>query len=422
MIGRKKIVFAPASGVLSHVVRCLVVGRALKERGHEVIFAGLPKYLRDPHITSPQEFGYYFLPDFDADEVIEVLRSVKRRYTRETILRHIQVELKMLEELKPDLAVSDYRLTMYISARVAKVPLISFLNARWVSQYFAGKYHTPDTHPIPLVMKGILGKRLADALVIDVANVIQRYKLSPFYYAFKKYNLKKKALLPEIIVGEYNLILDTKLLGPTKDLPPNFLQVGPIIWSPDLPLPSWVKDLDRERPIIYVSMGSTGHKDLFRMIFDTFQGSTYQVIVNTGGQIDSKNEAIPKGFYVEKYLPGDKMMAITDCVICHGGSQTVYQAVKAGTPAIIIATHLDQEWGGEMIDENKAGIFLTIVRVLKDPTLLLKSVDRMFKNLNFYRANMERLKADLARYDPVNQVADGIEDFLNGKVKNEPAK
>jgi hypothetical protein len=31
---------------------------------------------------------------------------------------------------------------------------------------------------------------------------------------------------------------------------------------------------------------------------------------------------------------------------------------------------------------------------------------------------MERLKADLARYDPVNQVADGIEDFLNGKVKN----
>ena len=418
MNGRKKIVFAPASVVMSHVVRCLVVGRALKKRGHEVIFAGLPKYLQDPSVVSPDEFDYYPLPDFNTDEAMESLRLMKRHYTRETILSHIEEELKMFEELKPELVVSDFRLTMYISARVAKVPLASFLNARWLGPRFNGTYHAPDTHPVALAMKRMLGTRLADTLWLQVLNLIQRYKLSPYYYASKKYHLGRKTLIPDLVEGDYNLILDTEVLGPTRDLPPHYLQAGPVIWSPHLPAPCWLKDLDREKPVIYVTMGSSGHTDLFRMILDTFRGSRYQVIVSTGGQIDLRKDEIPEDFYVEKYLPGDKIMEMADIVICHGGSQTVYQAVKAGTPAIIIATHLDQEWGGEMIDENKAGIFLTIVRVLKDPTLLLKSVDRMFKNLNFYRANMERLKADLARYDPVNQVADGIEDFLNGKVKN----
>ncbi|MCX5886354.1 MAG: glycosyltransferase [Proteobacteria bacterium] len=416
MSGRKRIIFAPASGVISHVVRCLVIGRALKERGHEIIFAGLPRYLKDPSIVSPGELGYYPLPDFDTDEAMEALRSIKRPYTKETILNHIQEELKMFEELRPDLAVSDFRLTMYISARVAKVPLVSILNTHWVSQYFTGKYHAPDTHPIPLAMKKVLGKSLADASWIKVLNLLQRYKLAPYYHAFKQYHLEKKALIPELVVGDFNLILDTELLGPTRDLPANFLQSGPVIWSPDLPLPSWVKDLDRKRPVIYVTMGSSGHTDLFRMILDTFRGSPYQVIISTGGQIDLKKDEIPEGFYVEKYLPGEKIMEMADVVICHGGNQTVYQAVQAGTPAIIIATHLDQEWGGEMLEEHQAGIFLTIVKVMKDQSLLKKSVDGMFEKLDVFRANMGQLKADLARYDPVKQAADGIEQFLDGKV------
>jgi len=414
----KKIVFAPASGVMSHVVRCLVVGRALKKRGHEVIFAGLPKYLQDPSVVFPGEFGYYPLPDFTTDEAMESLRSMKRHYTRETIVSHIEEELKMFEELKPELVVSDFRLTMYISARVAKVPLASFLNARWLGPHFHGAYHAPDTHPVPLAMKRMFGTRLADALWIRVLNLIQRYKLSPYYYASKKYHLEKKSLIPDLVEGDYNLILDTELLGPTRDLPPNFLQVGPVIWSPDLPLPSWVKDLDRKRPVIYVTMGSSGHTDLFRMILDTFRGSRYQVIVSTGGQIDLRKDEIPEDFYVEKYLPGDKIMEMADIVICHGGNQTVYQAVQAGTPTIVIATHLDQEWGGEMLEEHQAGIFLTIIRVLRDPSLLLQSVNRMFEKLYLYHANMKLLKEDLARYDPVNQAAAGIESFLDGKVNH----
>jgi len=418
MSASRRIVFAPASGVMSHVVRCLVVGRALKERGHEVIFAGLPKYLQDPSVVSPGEFGYYPLPDFTTDEAMESLRSMKRHYTRETILSHIEEELKMFEELKPDLVVSDFRLTMYISARVAKVPLASFLNARWLGPRFHGIYHAPDTHPVPLAMKTVLGEKLADALWLRVLNLIQRYKLSPYYSASQKYHLEKKTLIPEMVEGEYNLILDTELLGPTKDLPPNFLQVGPVIWSPELPLPAWVNELDKSRPIIYVTMGSSGHTDLFRMILNTFRGSPYQVIISTGGQIDLKKDEIPEGFYVEKYLPGEKIMEMADVVICHGGNQTVYQAVQAGTPAIIIATHLDQEWGGEMLEEQQAGIFLTIVRVLRNPTLLLQSVNAMFEKLAFYQAQMERLKADLGRYNPVKQAADGIEQFLDGKVNH----
>ncbi len=83
---------------------------------------------------------------------------------------------------------------------------------------------------------------------------------------------------------------------------------------------------------------------------------------------------------------------------------------------MVIATHLDQEWGGEMLKDNGAGIFLTMVMVLKNPSLFMQAVRRMLENLDFYRKNMEKLHDDLSHYNPIDQAADCIENFMNGQV------
>ncbi len=409
---KKKIIFTPASNIISHTGRCVSLARELKKRGHEIILAGSPRYLQNPQIVGEDEFGYYELKDFLSEEAMESLRTMKKTYTRKTILEYINSELVMLRKLRPHMVITDFRLTMSISARLQNIPLIALLNARWVPQYFNGTYNAPDSHPLPFFAKRILGKRMANFLWPHLIKLIQRYKLSPFPWALRKYHLEIKRYLPEILIGDYNLILDTRRWGPTRNLPQNFKQVGPIIWSPELTMPDRVKELGAAKRSVYVTMGSTGEKNLFGEIIKSFLDTDYHVVVSTGGQIEIEGNMIAKNIHLEKYLPGEKVMEEVDMVICHGGNQTVYQAIKAGTPCLVIATHLDQEWAGEEIEAHGAGIFLTMVRVMAKPSLIMDSTRKMFDNMEKYQKNMEGLQEDLLKYDGLKDAVLNIEGFM----------
>jgi len=412
-VQQRRIIIAPASNIVSHTGRCIELGRALKREGHEITGVGSPKYFKNPLIVRENEFGYYALPDFEQEEAMEALRTMKKPYTRRIVQEHVDAELDMLHDLKPDLVIVDFRLTMYISARVLRVPIISLVNARWLPQYFTGAYEAPDSHPVPLLTKRILGKRIAASLWPHLIKLIQRYKLGPLAWGFRKYELGVRRYLPDILVGDYNLILDTRLWGPTENLPQNFSQVGPIIWSPpESTLPTWIDTLDTGKRSVYITMGSTGDKALFQEMFRSFSDTEYQVMVSTGGQIEIDENMLSENLYVEKFLPGERIMERADIVICHGGSLTVYQAIKAGTPCIVIATHLDQEWAGEELQAHKAGMFLTMVKVMAKPSLIMESTKKMFDNLELYQKNMKRLQEDLFEYDGLENAASGITGFM----------
>ena len=105
-------------------------------------------------------------------------------------------------------------------------------------------------------------------------------------------------------------------------------------------------------------------------------------------------------------------MEMVDMVICHGGSQTVYQAIKAGIPCLVIATHLDQEWGGEEIEAHQAGIFLTMAKVMARPALIQDAARKMFEHMEEYKKNMKMLQEDLLKYDGLNDAVLSIEKFM----------
>jgi len=415
MVHQRRIILAPASNIISHTGRCIELGRALKHEGHEIIGVGSPKYFRNPQIVRENEFGYYELPDFEQEEAMEALRTMQKPYTRRMVQEHVDAELAMLRALKPDAVIVDFRLTMHISARMLRIPIISLLNARWLPQYFMGTYEAPDSHPVPRVTKRLLGRRIAAALWPHLIKLIQRYKLGPLAWGFRTYQLEVRRYLPDILIGDYNLILDTKLWGPTEDLPANFSQVGPIIWSPpDSTLPKWFNTLTSDKRSIYVTMGSTGAEGLFREMFRSFRNTEFNVMVSTGGQIEIDEDMLSDNLYVEQFLPGERIMKRANIVICHGGSLTVYQAIKAGTPCIVIATHLDQEWAGEELEAYKAGMFLTMVRVMARPSLIMESTKKMFDTLEEYQKNMKRLQEDLLAYDGLGNAVSGISGFMEG--------
>ena len=60
--------------------------------------------------------------------------------------------------------------------------------------------------------------------------------------------------------------------------------LGPVLWSPPVPLPPWWDALDPQRPTIYVTLGSSGRVERLPLVVDVAAGLGYQVLVATAGR------------------------------------------------------------------------------------------------------------------------------------------
>src|SRR5690606_1117668 len=98
--------------------------------------------------------------------------------------------------------------------------------------------------------------------------------LEPFflaYHAAPLNALRRKHGLPPFrnfaegfTFGDFTLYADLPSLVPVTGLPPHHHFLGPIVWSPETPLPSWWGAVDSSRPLIYVSLGTTGDASCLR--------------------------------------------------------------------------------------------------------------------------------------------------------------
>jgi UDP:flavonoid glycosyltransferase YjiC (YdhE family) len=124
------------------------------------------------------------------------------------------------------------------------------------------------------------------------------------------------------------------------DLPTSHQYIGPVLWSPTVEPPAWWDSLPTDRPIVYVTLGSSGRSDLLEVVLQALAGLPVTVIAATAGRIDPKT--VPPNAFVADYLPGEEAASRAAVVICNGGSPTTQQALAAGKPVIGIASNLDQ--------------------------------------------------------------------------------
>jgi UDP:flavonoid glycosyltransferase YjiC (YdhE family) len=113
-----------------------------------------------------------------------------------------------------------------------------------------------------------------------------------------------------------------------------------VIWSPPIPAPHWWDSLPADKPVVYVTLGSSGQGRLLPLVLEALSGLPVTVIAATAGNVDLAS--IPANAYVAKFLPGEAAAKRAALVICNGGSPTCHQALVAGVPVLGIASNLDQ--------------------------------------------------------------------------------
>jgi UDP:flavonoid glycosyltransferase YjiC (YdhE family) len=156
--------------------------------------------------------------------------------------------------------------------------------------------------------------------------------------------------------GNYVLYADIPGLFGTRSLPANHSYIGPVFWSPEIPLPEWWRQLDDQKPIVYVSLGSSGPVHVLPNLVNVLNGLPITVILATAGRWQPKT--LPPNFWCSDFLPGDEIVKRAKLVICNGGSPGVYQALRHRVPVLGIASNMDQHLMMQAVVREGAGILV----------------------------------------------------------------
>ena len=363
----------PLSYVLAHVGRLVEIGKVMRSRGHEVVFAG--ESLTHPrtrlHVADKEGFRVLYSKEPDQPYAWDRFLKYGWPVAAYDLITHkkwapldqiIETQVKLIEREQPDLVVGDATVSVSTAAYITGIAAAGVMNgyaARFVSPLspFAPAIRVWDKlhlEPIRNRIYARYGRERVDALSL----------------------LKQMPMISPDLPGLY-------------DIPgnwPNWQTVGPIMSEPTHDLPSWFDELDDGRVNIYVTMGSTGNMNYFlRRCFDALGRSPYRYIVTTAGQADAETLAMaPKNFRIVKYAPGLAVLKKCRLMVFHGGNGSMYQALWQGVPMIAIPTHLEQAINADLAVKKGFGVRMRLSGITGER--LLTTINRMLGDPSYRTA------------------------------------
>ena len=357
---------------LAHTVRPLVVGRALRERGYPVEFAG-----RGPYTARIADEGFtvYELETMPQSRMDEYLaRSDYGYYDAEWIGRCVQAERALIRRLNPALALADMRPTLRLTASFEGVD-IALIEAAC---------NQPD-YPFPIRLPAAFssGSEPFDEYARD------------HLATFKPHHT-------------LCLLADVPQFHPPGAESPCY--VGPLIESPP-PRPSAVlDDWDDALPLVYCNCGSTGADlgfldEMLRRMAD----KPYRVLVTTAGRWSGRVEA--PNIRVVDFVPAAWVLARAALLVGTGGIGSIYHALRQGVPIIGAPEHLDQEYHLNRVRDLGLGCKLNRDAFLGvDP--LLAAIDDLLARHGEFAARCRAFAAHVGAWDGGEAAADAIDAFF----------
>jgi UDP:flavonoid glycosyltransferase YjiC (YdhE family) len=147
------------------------------------------------------------------------------------------------------------------------------------------------------------------------------------------------------------------LENPDLEFSPSFRFVGPGLWEPPAPTPSWLDALPE--PLVIVSVSSEFQRDhaLVETALLALSGEPVGVAVSTAAH-DPAAFAAPANARLERWLPHGALLRRAACVVCHGGMGITQKTLAAGVPLCIVPFGRDQFEVGARVAALGAGTCL----------------------------------------------------------------
>lgn len=201
-----------------------------------------------------------------------------------------------------------------------------------------------------------------------------------------------------------------------RDLPNSVRYIGPLAWSGDTEErePAWLKGVvQSRRPIVYVSEGTvqTGPPTLLQAAVRGLRGEDFQVIITTGSRPTSELEQsrLPPNMLVKDWIPERLVLPFASVVVSAGGAGTVFGALEAGVPVLVVPQQSDQPDNAQRV--IRSGVGLSLPRSRCTPENLRNAVKRLLEERSF-QVNARNMQRAFSAYSSREISADLIEELV----------
>ncbi|OLF17349.1 glycosyltransferase [Actinophytocola xanthii] len=130
------------------------------------------------------------------------------------------------------------------------------------------------------------------------------------------------------------------------------VELRPVPFNPPAELPGWVLTRERDRPLVYLTMGTESDSvEMLRHAIGGLSRLDADVLVATGKLAVEVLGEVPDNVVVESWVPQADLLPYTDLVVHHGGNGTTFSAMSAGRPQLFLQNRPgpDQLLNAEMV-------------------------------------------------------------------------
>lgn len=347
MSRRKRVAFFAEDVTLAHAGRAAVLSRMLDPRKYETWLVTSPRYLG---VLGPLE---HFVPlrCMPGEKFLRRLAAGRPIFETHELAAAVEEDRSILRELRPDLVVGDFRVSLSISARSLSVPYLAISDSYW-SPFAARPFPLPD---IPLRR---IGNRLAETLFFHLKDFGFAFHTRPFNKIRKRYRLPSIGANLPLAYSDADFVVypDIPELIAKPNLPANHHHIGSVMFEPQVPTPPWWNDVP-DRPSIYLSLGSSGKPEVVPRILSALGELPVNLFVATAGADEAviASTAPRANIFHAHFLPGARTAARSSLMICNGGA-AAQQAFHAGIPVLGVASNMDQLMNMAPIQARGAGL------------------------------------------------------------------
>lgn len=376
----RRILFFAETVTLAHLARPIALARGLAGSAFEPFIACDARY---QHFLRGEAATPLPLTSISSARFLQALARGSPVYDLPTLRDYVRADMALIDQVRPDLIVGDFRLSLSVSARLAGIPYAAITNAYWSPRYQVKSFPQPVLPmtrflPVPVARRMFnLARPLAFALHCKPMNRLRTEHGLPAL---------GNDLRRVYTDADFTLYADDPVLFPLGELPPTHRFLGPVLWSPPIARPRAWDALDASRPTVYLTMGSSGDVTVARTLYQALVGLDVNVIAATAGA--ELGPPQPAHACLSEYVPGEAAAAISQLVICNGGSPTSQQALAAGVPVLGIAGNMDQFLNMEGLVRGGVGVLLRADRLKQ--RRVREAVRRMLADDDLRRRARER--------------------------------
>jgi UDP:flavonoid glycosyltransferase YjiC (YdhE family) len=319
-------------------------------------------------------------------EKIEHIAKVDRgeeftsAFTDAEMIQRVENEIAVLRRLAPVAVVTGSYPSIPVTSRVLKIPLVWVVQSTWLPDFFEhGAGMTDQVRPAAI-------KAVADRCILAFIKFwIKHGFLNSVNHAAKHFGVAGYASIFDYWRGDITLVAEPPGFSGVK-LPPDHFFTGPLIPLDEFALPEEIRNVPRDRPLIYFAMGSSGTPEIVARIIESFEEKPYRVIAPVKFQLSHiPNIHIPSNVLVTDWIPALQVNKMADLTVIHGGIGTVMTAALAGKPVVGVGMQMEQVANLACLERLGFGIRIrksynpsrkvqqAIAKLLKDQTAKAKA-------------------------------------------------